>query len=348
MRAAVYHGARDIRIEEVPAPEAPGDGEVLVSVRRAAICGTDSSEWLHGPRLTRPPVILGHEFTGEVVDTPSALARWQGARVVSGAGVWCDACRWCRAGRTNLCEAYHTLGLTVDGGLAELVRVPVSTIVELPDSVGDDAAAVAQPFAVAIHAVRRAGIGPDDEVAVVGVGGIGAFIVAAAAARRPARLMALDVEPTRLRTAERLGADVGLEVRDASVDRVIHEQTAGRGASVVIEASGSASVPAAALAATARGGRLAIVGLQAAPRELDLFSAAVREVEITTSVAHVCREDLPEAVRLLAAGEVADAVIERTIALEELVERGIVPLAEGAATGKILVDPQRGSTNGAS
>jgi threonine dehydrogenase-like Zn-dependent dehydrogenase len=340
VRAAVYHGRGDIRIEDVPRPRSPEPGEVLLEVRRAAICGTDSSEWQHGPRLARPPVVLGHEFAGVVVEAPADSVVAEGTRVVSGAGVWCAACSRCRAGRTNLCEAYYTLGLGVDGGLAELVRVPARTLVELPEGVSDEAAAVAQPFAVAIHAVRRSRIGPDDEVVVIGAGGIGAFIVAAAAARRPARLMALDVDASRLRTAERLGATEAIDVSDADLAEVIGERTAGRGATVVIEASGAASVPAAALAATAIGGRLVIVGLQSSPSELDLFSAAVREIEITTSVAHVCDEDLPDAVRLLAHSDVADVVTERTLALDQLVTQGIEPLAAGTARGKILVDPR--------
>lgn len=340
MRAAVYHGQGDIRIEEILPPEEPAAGEVVVEVRRAAICGTDSSEWQHGPRLAKPPVTLGHEFAGVVVAAGPGSTLAEGTRVVSGAGVWCGACDRCRTGRTNLCEAYYTLGLSVDGGLAELVRVPTKTLVELPNTVTDDAAAVAQPFAVAIHAVRRSRITPDDVVAVIGVGGIGAFIVAAAAAQHPARLLALDVDAARLRTAEQLGADEVIDTKDADLAEVIRDQTAGRGASIVIEASGAAPVPAAALAATAIGGRLVIVGLQAGARELDLFTATVREIEVTTSVAHVCREDLPDAVDLLAHSHVADVVIERMLGLDDLVAKGIEPLANGTARGKILVDPQ--------
>ena len=111
MRAAVYRGPRDIRIESVPEPADPIGGDVVIEVARAAICGTDSSEWAHGPLLAQPPVVLGHEFVGRVVAAgPEAGTLHVGDRVVCGAGISCGACDWCRAGRTNLCAHYRTIG----------------------------------------------------------------------------------------------------------------------------------------------------------------------------------------------------------------------------------------------
>src|SRR5689334_18455444 len=119
VKAAVFHGPRDVRIESVPDPGAPGPGEVVLEVIRAAICGTDAAEWDHGPVLCRPGVVLGHEFVGRVVGAGRDVAGLRaGDRVVSGAGISCGSCAWCRAGRTNLCAEYRTLGLQVDGGLA--------------------------------------------------------------------------------------------------------------------------------------------------------------------------------------------------------------------------------------
>jgi (R,R)-butanediol dehydrogenase / meso-butanediol dehydrogenase / diacetyl reductase len=110
MKAAVYRGPHDISIEDRPVPSLEGPDDVIVRVRRAAICGTDASEWDHGPMLAKPPVTLGHEFTGEIVDVGPRMTDWRpGIRVVTGAGVWCGACEWCDAGRPNLCSAYETL-----------------------------------------------------------------------------------------------------------------------------------------------------------------------------------------------------------------------------------------------
>jgi len=346
MKAAVYRGPGDIRVESVPDPGSPGPDEVVVEVARAAICGTDASEWAHGPILCRPPVVLGHEFTGRVIAVGSDVALPVGTRVVSGAGISCGACEWCLAGRTNLCASYRTLGLQVDGGLAEYVTSPASICRVVPDAVPDDAAAMAQPFAVALHAVRRSRLSAGETCVVIGAGGIGAFIVAGAAAREPGRLIAVDIDPDRLATARKLGAGDTIDARDgAAADPAAHltslilAATGGDGAHVVIEASGAAHAPAAALAAARRGGRVLLVGLQSAPRELDLVAATVREVEVITTVAHVCSVDLPEALDLLAPGTVADAVLDRVIGLDELVDEGIRPLAERRARGKIVVRP---------
>jgi threonine dehydrogenase-like Zn-dependent dehydrogenase len=315
-------------------------GDVVIEVSRAAICGTDSSEWAHGPLLALPPVVLGHEFVGRVVATgPEAGTLRVGDRVVCGAGISCGVCDWCRAGRTNLCARYRTLGLHLDGGLAEYVSSPAGICLAVPDGLTDDAAAIAQPLAVALHGVRRSGLKRGQSCAVIGVGGIGAFIVAAAAAAGASPLIALDIDEDRLATARTLGAARVIDARGRELETLILEATSGEGADVVIEASGTAGAPAAATRAARRGGRVLIVGLQSAPRELDLLSLTVREVEIVTTLAHVCDVDLPEALELLAHSDLASAVTDRVIALDELVPHGIEPLAGGTARGKIVVAP---------
>ena len=342
MKAAVYRGPHAVAIESVPEPKAPGPGQVTLHVERAAICGTDSSEWAHGPHLCRPPVILGHEFVGRVVSVGDAVEGLAtGDRVVCGAGVSCGACGWCRTGRTNLCAGYFTLGLQVDGGLAELVNTPAAICRIVPAALSDEAAVLAQPFAVALHALRRSGAQSGDTVAVIGVGGIGAFIVAGAAARAAAPLLEVDDDDERLATARALGATVTLDVAGKDAARTILEATGGEGAHVVIEASGAPTAPAAALSAARRGGRVALVGLQAAPRELDLLSFTVREVDVVTTLAHVCDVDLPEALEVLAARDLVPIVVDRVIPLADLVDEGLRPLAERTARGKIVVDPRQ-------
>ncbi len=340
MKAAVYRGPRDIRVESVPEPADPAGADVVIRVARAAICGTDSSEWAHGPLLAQPPVVLGHEFVGRVVAAgPEAATLRVGDRVVCGAGISCGQCDWCRAGRTNLCAHYRTIGLHVDGGLAEYVSSPAGICLSVPETLSDDAAAIAQPLAVALHAVRRSSLRRGQSCAVIGAGGIGAFIVAAAAAAGASPLIALDIDEDRLKTARTLGAATVIDARGRDLDAAILEATGGEGADVVIEASGTPGAPAAATRAARRGGRVLIVGLQAASRELDLLSLTVREVEISTTLAHVCDVDLPEALGLLARSELAPAVTERVIALDDLVPHGIEPLAGGTARGKIVVAP---------
>jgi (R,R)-butanediol dehydrogenase/meso-butanediol dehydrogenase/diacetyl reductase len=341
MRAAVFYGPGDVRIESVAEPPPPGPDELLIKVTKAALCGTDSAEWDHGPRLARPPVVLGHEFTGEVVAAGTETSGFPvGTRVVSGAGMSCGRCEWCAVGRTNLCASYQTLGLHRDGGLAELVLSPASICRVVPDALGDVGAAMAQPLAVALHAARRGRVRPERSCAIIGVGGIGAFIVAAAAALGAAPLIAIDVADRRLRTAAALGATHTINADRQDASEAVQAITGRQGPHVVIEASGAPASPAAALAMVRRGGDLVIVGLQPKPSEIDLFSVSTREVSMHGTLAHVCGEDLAEAVSILAGTPLADTVLGAVVPLADLVDGGLRPLAERKAHGKIVVDVQ--------
>jgi threonine dehydrogenase-like Zn-dependent dehydrogenase len=263
-----------------------------------------------------------------------------GDRVVSGAGISCGRCRWCLLGRTNLCAEYRTLGLQVDGGLAEYVTTPASICRHVPDACDDDAAAMAQPLAVALHAVSRVDPRPSDAVAVIGAGGIGSFIIAGAAHRAvDGRVVAIDVDAARLATASALGAHQTADASGRDLAELLLELSDGAGFDVVIEASGAPVAPAAALAGARRGGRVLLVGLHGAPRELELTRAIVREVDVFTTVAHVCDTDIPAALELLAATDVAAVAAGARIPLDALVEEGLRPLAERRAPGKILVTP---------
>jgi (R,R)-butanediol dehydrogenase / meso-butanediol dehydrogenase / diacetyl reductase len=358
VKAAVYHGPRDVRIEAISEPPQPGPGDLLLEVVRGAICGTDSSEYVSGPKLIplherHPgsghvgPVVLGHEFVGRVRAVGDAVAGFEiGQRVVSGAGVSCGECDWCRAGRTNLCARYYTLGFHIDGGLAEAVRTPAHICAPVPDGCSDDAAAMAQPLAVALHALNRGGVRSNAEggagrLAVIGVGGIGAFIVGGAVARSIRGVIAIDVDPQRLENARELGADHVINAAEEDAVATVRDLTDGEGAHIVIEASGAARSPDTAVKVARRGGCVVIVGLQGKPATLDLFDLAFREIEMTSALAHVCADDLPEALQILGGTGVGDTVLDRVIPLDRLVPDGLVPLAEGRARGKILVDPNR-------
>jgi threonine dehydrogenase-like Zn-dependent dehydrogenase len=350
MRAAVYHGAGDVRIESVAAPGDPEPGELLLAPRMGAICGTDASEFAHGPHMIplrerHPgsgwvgPLVIGHEFVARVEAAGEGVEEIAaGDRVVSGAGVSCGECAWCRAGRTNLCASYFTLGLSAPGGLAELVKSPASICRVVPEAVADEAAAMAQPLAVAIHALDRGGVGEGQSLAVIGVGGIGAFLVGAAATRGLGRLIAIDVDPAKLELARALGADETIDAGGEDVAAAVREATGGDGADVVVEASGVPANPSTAIHAARRGGRVVIVGLIAEPPPVDLFDAALREVELATTVAHICDANLPESLAVLAETEVAERVLDRVIPLERIVEEGLAPLAAGRAGGKIVVE----------
>jgi (R,R)-butanediol dehydrogenase/meso-butanediol dehydrogenase/diacetyl reductase len=348
MRAAVYHGQGDLRIEERPAPQVLAD-EVLIRVSVTGICGTDAAELASGPHLywigdPHPasghggPLIPGHELVGRVEAVGRDVGDFEtGELVASGAGVSCGSCRACVAGRTNLCDRYWTIGLQRNGALAELVAVPAAICRSVePYGLTEDAAALAQPMAIAAHAVDRGHCRAGDDVLVIGAGGIGGFIVFAAA-RAGASVVACERAADRRRVAASFGAIQVIEppATDTGADQVPT-------ADVVFEVTGTPAGLALALAAVRRGGRLVTVGLQEPPSAVDLRSLALREVELVGTVAHRCATDLPAALGLLAdRREGWSDVAPVAIPLEALVQEGLEPMSNGTSSRiKTLVDPR--------
>ncbi len=353
MRAAVYHGQGDVRIEDVPVPEI-GDDELLVEVTGAGICGTDAHEFAHGPAMFpiatphpvtghHGPMIPGHEFAGRVVAIGRDVTGFEvDDAIVTGAGISCGDCFQCRRGRTNLCEHYATLGLQRDGGLAQYCAVPASTCSRVTaESLPEDVLALTQPLAIAVHTTRRGRLEAGEDVVVIGVGGIGAFITYVCT-QFGARVLAVDVDASRLDIAKALGAAHVAEA--GQIDLARHVQSAGMRPTIVFEASGSSRGLSAALDAVVMGGRIVLVGFQKGTPAVDLRSVSLREIELIGTNAHVCATDLPEALRLLAARRDSwSDVAPLVLSLDRLVEEGLVPLAEGRSSDiKILIDP-RGS-----
>jgi len=351
MRAAVYHGTRDVRVEDVPAPGAPGQGELLLEVARCGICGTDVAEFLAGPHLIpqRPhpatgralPLTIGHEFTGRVLAAgPGAAGFRAGDRVASSAVVTCGECRPCRRGRPNLCERYHALGLQGDGGLAEQVLVPARSCVPVAPGCSDDNAALAQPLAIALHAFRQTPRRPDGAMLLLGAGGIGALYLAVAKSRG-CRVLVADPDPVALERARALGADATLDLRSEPLAQGLVRWAGEDSVATIVECSGRAESLAAAAPLVEPGGALVLVGHQRGAVALDLLSLTVREVTVATSQALVNEVDLPAAAELLAGQDLAPLLVDRVIPLEGVVPDGLLAFARGEVHGKVLIDPGR-------
>ncbi|MCV7421780.1 alcohol dehydrogenase catalytic domain-containing protein [Mycobacterium yunnanensis] len=346
MRASVYHGAHDVRVEDVPEPVRK-PGEALLRVLRSGVCGTDATEWSSGPKTfpvnrVHPvtahtgPMIFGHEFVGEVVEAADDGRYGLGDVVASGAGVSCGRCGRCRQGRTNLCDVYFTLGLNTAGGMAEFVSVPERVLTPVPADMSLDGAGLAQPMAVGLHAARRAGAVDGDRVVLIGAGAIGSFVLAGLKSLAGVDVTVVDFPGTRLERAERLGAARTVAAGTDAVSEL-------RGVEVVIEASGAPGQLNDAIAMVRTGGTILQVGLPSRPQEVDVHTLVMREISVVTTLAHVCGEDLAAALEILSTTDLASEVLESVHPLEDLPEQ-LELLATGKLEGKVLFDPRATTT----
>ncbi|KUM84107.1 butanediol dehydrogenase [Streptomyces pseudovenezuelae] len=349
MKAAVWHGPRDVRIAEVDVPTLQ-EGQVLVEVAYCGICGSDLHEYADGPHaipVAEPhpgsgataPLILGHEFCGTVAALgPSVTGLTMGDRVAVEPNYRCGACPRCRAGEYNICRHFGFAGLMGNGGMAEYAAIPAYMAHRLPDSVSLKQAALFEPASVALHALRRAGTTPET-VAVVGLGPVGLLTVLLAAERKVPRILAVDVSAARLRRAAGFGAtgliDPGLE---GDAGKRIRELTDGEGVDVAFEAVGSETALRTCLGATRRGGRVVLIGL--APKvSLDTFALVNNEQSIISSVGY--RDTYPELIRLVAEKRLdLTQVVTSTIGLDALIPSGFEALLKSPGNQvKIIVDP---------
>jgi (R,R)-butanediol dehydrogenase/meso-butanediol dehydrogenase/diacetyl reductase len=351
MRAAVFHGAGDIRIEERDDP-VPERGEVVVRVLACGICGTDVHEYKAGPvmfPISRRhhvtghlgPLVPGHELAGEVVALGADVAGLAaGDLVACSAATWCGTCRWCQLGRTNLCERYAAVGLHRDGGLAEYCSVPVAACMRAGETgLGPDAIALAQPTAIAVHARSRSRLSKGESALVVGAGGVGAFLAYALLAAG-VHVCVVDPEDARRQIAIDLGVHLAIAAPEPDeLSGLLAEKRFDP--DVVFEASGTPDGLASALGVARPGTRVVVVGLQGRPSPLDARSLALGEVEVIGTNALIRGVDLPEAVRLLSlAPSRLTSVAPEALPLSELVSEGLEPLAQGVTRRvKTLIDP---------
>jgi (R,R)-butanediol dehydrogenase/meso-butanediol dehydrogenase/diacetyl reductase len=354
MRAAVYHGNHDIRFEDVPVPR-PGPGELLLEVGTAGVCGSDVGEWAHGPQQHwfdaphpatghQGAIIPGHEFSGTVVAVGAGIdPAWLGQPVASCGSVACGHCDACRRGQSNQCRQYAGVGLHRHGALAAYVVTPPENCLSVAGTgLTLDEAALCQPMSIAVHNVSRAGGVEGQVVVVLGVGGIGTFLVYALA-ETGARVVAADIDPERLELAAELGAERTVLVTGAAADAVLVREALGDDdLRVVFEVSGSPGGVATALELAPRGCRIVLVGIQKAPIEVDLGTVTMEEKILIGTNALVREVDFPRAVELVARRAGRWAVIApRVVPLESYVEEALRPMSEGQPKAiKTLVDPR--------
>ena len=342
MKAVVKtsRGPGNVEVRDVDEP-APPPGHVLIAVRAAGICGTDIHIY-HDEFRTWPPVVMGHEVAGEIVAVGAGVAGVRVSdRVTTETYVsTCGVCRYCRAGRINLCPERRSIGSAVDGGFTSLLVVPERNVHRLPDGVSFLGGALTEPLACVVHgAIEQPRLAPRDVAVIAGPGAIGLLtlqVVKAAGLR--VIMLGTSRDSRRLDLARELGADAVYNVEEGDAHKeAIGDLTGGAGADIVYECSGAGPAAAMLLELVRRGGQYAQIGLFGKPIAWDLDQVCYKELSVTGSNASV-PSAWDRALELLAEGVVrTEPLISGVYPLTEW--RAAFDAFEGRAGVKTVLQP---------
>lgn len=344
MKAAVWYGAKDVRVEEREL-RAMNSNQVKIKVAWTGICGSDLHAYHHGigVQLDTPhplsgqqaPLTLGHEFSGVVAEVGEKVQGIKvGDRVAIEPSYRCGECEPCRKGLYNVCDHWGFVGLNSDGGFTDYAIVESYMVHKLPDNVSLEEGALIEPTAVAIQGVRSSSIRTGDTVAVYGVGPIGLLTIIAAKSAGAARIVAIDVSPERLAKAKEVGADMTINsLEENATDNII---AAFGLVDVAYDCAGVEPTLSSAIAVTKKGGQVMILAIFAEPPKVDLFSCTAKDITIKTSLAY--SHIFPQVISMISGGVIdVKKVITDRIDLDNIVEAGFEKLISDKSQAKILV-----------
>lgn len=306
MRALVWEGPRSMVMREQPEP-VPAPGEVLVRVAYAGICGSELGGYLGHNSLRVPPMVMGHEFAGEIVGlTPDAREDFpdlrEGQTVTVNPLQHCGTCEWCAAGTPQLCSTRALLGAHRPGAFAEYVAFPADLAVPLPESVSPRVGALAEPVAVAVHIAAVAGAVAGRAVLVMGAGPIGLLALQTLSARGAGPVFVADLDRERLEMARELGGTT-IDPRSSGVVEAVRGASAERGVEVAVDAVGATATRRQCITATRTGGTVILSGLHEEASELPAGEIIRREITIKGAFAY-SHDEFRQAVGLLTRGEI--------------------------------------------
>lgn len=296
MLAAILHEQKDLGLEDVPCPEI-SDGEVLLRSRAVSICGTDMRIYHHGH--SRLPVntkrILGHELAGEVVQVKGNVEGIEkGMRVAVAPNFGCGGCRMCQRGWFHLCPDYGAIGLTVDGGFAEYVRIPKiaaqqGCLLHMAYDLSFEQAALNEPFACVYNGYARCPVEPGDVVLIIGAGPIGAMHLLLSRLAGAAKIIVADIVQARLDSARKLGADEVINSSRQDLPKTVMEMTDQSGADIIITACPVPEAQTQAMDSAAEHARINFFGgLPKGKEHIRFNSNLVHYKELTVTGSHGC------------------------------------------------------------
>ena len=319
MKAVVFGGVgKGIAVQEVPAPQVRGEHDVLIRIRECGICGSDLAI-LEGRHPSKPPVTLGHELSGEVTAVGAAVVNvGPGDHVVVDPNLSCGVCVPCRLGRRNMCQNMVEMGISRDGGFAELMVAPDTFTYKVDPKLSWRAGALIEPLSCVVHGFERSRVKPDETAVVYGAGPMGLLWVAMLKRAGVRKIISVELSERRRDAARGLGADVVIDpARVDPVDGVMNE-TGGAGADIAVEMIGRAETVESAVRAAGMGGRVVIMGVarKEARAQVAPFELMLKEVEVIGS--NATATGFVPAIRLIESGAIpVDKIISHELVISD-------------------------------
>jgi 2-desacetyl-2-hydroxyethyl bacteriochlorophyllide A dehydrogenase len=308
MKALVYEGPRQLNIREIPDP-VPQTDEVLIKVAYSGICGSELGGYLGHNSLRKPPLVMGHEFSGEIIALGSEASRQKpelaiGQRVTVNPLIHSASCRIraCAEGRRNLCQNREIIGIHRPGSYADYVKAPVQNVYPLPDGLSLEHAALAEPLGCAVRAAKLAGGTPMDKVLITGLGPIGLLILQVIQRFGVTDIVATDTDPDRRAIGEAFEVRI-LDPLAEDVVALLQSETQGAGVDIAIDAVGAAATRKQCLDAVTRGGQVVFVGLHEDHSSLPVNDIIRKEINLQGSFAYAPL-DFEDALNWLAADRI--------------------------------------------
>lgn len=321
MKGLVYTAPEQLKIQEVPKPE-PGKGEVLVKIRACGICGSDVHGYLGLTGRRTPPMIMGHEFCGEVVALgEDAKALKAGDRVAVYPVDYCGECKMCRQGDVHLCLNKRAFGvLDVNGAFAQYISIPEKCCFPIADEISDAAASLMEPLAVACRGVSHYESFEGKTVLLVGTGTIGLLALACVKMKKAEKIIVSDLSDSRLEIAKKMGADVVINPGRENFDERIMAETNGEGVDVSIEAVGIEATVRQALDALKLSGEAIWIGNNSPTITINMQQVVTRELKVQGSFLYGL-DEFKQVVALINEKKIyVDALISKEISLDEVPE----------------------------
>lgn len=337
MKASYFLGNQTFEVREMDIPHA-GPGEVIIKNMVCGVCGTDVHIYYGEPGSAdvNPPVVLGHEYAGEVVEVGEGVTALRpGDHVTVDPNIYCGECVYCRNGKKQLCPSMQAVGVTRDGGFAQYSRVPAAQAFKLADSVPFEAGAMAEPLACCLHGIDLAGIRPGQTVCVIGGGAIGLIMLQLAKLSGAAKLILSEPNQKRREAAMRLGADLTVDPTDGAARKSM-ECTAD----VVIECVGNNPAVQSAFDFAQKGATIVLFSVPKVDAEFPVKLFDIYKKELTVKGSFVNPDTHARAVELINAGKVDfGPIITHRFGIEEMAEA--IAAQQGSESIKVIVETQR-------